>query len=167
MRSGALITAHLALDQGREVFAVPGAINAPNSAGCNGLIRDGEAALVTNPRDIARELGGGLRRLPRTASGRSWGSFRGKTREPVGPDFAAAGGIVRACTTAAGRKTPHPGRAQRGAPPDRAGRAGRRRARPEDILERTDLPAARVMTALTLLELDGVLARESGRIVIQ
>ena len=38
---------------------------------------------------------------------------------------------------------------------------------PEDILERTDLPAARVMTALTLLELDGVLARESGRIVIQ
>ena len=38
---------------------------------------------------------------------------------------------------------------------------------PEDILERTDLPVARVMTALTLLELDGVLARESGRIVIQ
>lgn len=38
---------------------------------------------------------------------------------------------------------------------------------PEGILEVTDLPASRVMTALTMLELDGVLARENGRIVIR
>ena len=38
---------------------------------------------------------------------------------------------------------------------------------PEAILESTDLPAARVMTALTLLELDGVLTREGGRVRIR
>ena len=51
-RSGALITARTALEQGRDVYAVPGAINAPASRGCNRLIARGEAALVTQSRDI-------------------------------------------------------------------------------------------------------------------
>ena len=55
-RSGALITAEHAVRQGRDVFAVPGGIDAPNSAGCNALIRD-YATLVTRPGDILEEYG--------------------------------------------------------------------------------------------------------------
>lgn len=51
-KSGALISADLALDQGRDVFAVPGDINRVNSAGCNLLIRQGAAELVQTPADI-------------------------------------------------------------------------------------------------------------------
>lgn len=51
-RSGALISADLALEQGRDVFAVPGDINRPSCAGCNRLIRQGAAELVQEPSDI-------------------------------------------------------------------------------------------------------------------
>jgi DNA processing protein len=55
-RSGALITASCAADQGREVLAVPGSIDSPSSEGCNALIRDG-AGLVTSARETAEALG--------------------------------------------------------------------------------------------------------------
>lgn len=51
LRSGALITARHALDQGREVFAVPGPVGSPGAAGCNELIRQG-AGLLTSARDL-------------------------------------------------------------------------------------------------------------------
>ena len=56
-RSGALITAATALEQGREVFAVPGPFDAPMSRGCNGLIREG-AGLVCEARDGASDCAG-------------------------------------------------------------------------------------------------------------
>ncbi len=54
-KSGAMITADFAADQGREVFAVPGSILTPSSAGCHALLKDG-AHLVTDVDDILTEL---------------------------------------------------------------------------------------------------------------
>jgi DNA processing protein len=54
-RSGALITSKFALEQDREVFAVPGSINSPASRGPNKLIQQG-AKLVTSADDVIEEL---------------------------------------------------------------------------------------------------------------
>jgi len=54
-RSGSLITANMAADQGKHLFAIPGQIDHPSSSGCNELIRDG-ATLVSDPGQILEEL---------------------------------------------------------------------------------------------------------------
>ncbi len=61
-RSGSLITARIAAEQGREVFAVPGSPLDPRAAGANGLIKQG-AALITEAADVSNAV-----------CGRSWAS---------------------------------------------------------------------------------------------
>jgi DNA processing protein len=56
-RSGALLTAAAAIDCGRDLYAVPGPIDAAGSRGCNRLIADHHAALLTSPAALLHQIG--------------------------------------------------------------------------------------------------------------
>jgi DNA processing protein len=90
-RSGSLITARLAGEQGREVFAVPGSPMDPRSGGPNHLIRDG-ATLIESADDVLRGLSDLLRR---PLGERRRDTFGGAPAEPPGePDLERARRLV-------------------------------------------------------------------------
>lgn len=157
-RSGALITARAALDQGRDVYAVPGALDAPQSAACNALIEKGEAALLRNPEALVRTYSG-LLPAPH-------GEYRAM-RTVRAPKKAQT-------THPTPQKMEKPVSPASGALPDSLSGDERRIAElvqqgvgtPEDLIERCGLPAPRVMSLITMLEMDGILRREKGRLVL-
>lgn len=64
-KSGALITADMALDENRALYAIPGDISRKSAQGCNHLIRSGAARLITSGADVLEDLQGQLRGLLR------------------------------------------------------------------------------------------------------
>ena len=141
-RSGALITARLAAEAGREVFAVPGSIHNPLARGCHRLIRDG-ASLVEH----AQEVIGALAPL----AGNLAEALRRRLHDPIA---LAAGGVSAS--------------ADGGDPPDpdyqRLWQAmGHDPTGMDRLVERSGLTTAELSSMLLVMELEGRVVSEHGR----
>jgi DNA processing protein len=149
VRSGALITAGWALEQGRECFIVPGPIDAPASAGCLAFLRafPGQTRVVCGIAELVEDLG--LARDDRDAPGED-----GSPSHSSGPSPAAPAANAAAALASLG-------------PVERAV-AERVAAGPttaDEIAGATHLSGTVVLSALTLLELRGLVVGSWGRYV--
>jgi len=134
IKSGTAITVRYALDQGREVFAVPGPIDSPTSAGPHRLIQDG-AKLVQDVEDILQELPA-LRQAP-------------------GPLLAPAAATTRVAEAAG---------AARAIPEDPLlPLLGSEPLQLEELVQAARLPVHEVLARLTLLELQGLVQELPGK----
>ncbi len=148
--SGALITAGTAIEQGRDIYAVPGPIDAPGSVGCNRLIRDG-AGLVMEAWDV---LGGYEGRFPGKLQ-------RREDREQPLP----LGGQVRPQAEAK-PVAPTLDLSQHSLTDDQLALlrllSEEEPALVDDLIETSGIPARRVLSALTVLALEELVAQHSG-----
>ena len=131
---GAMITARFAGEQGRLIFAVPGRIDQPTSAGCHQLIRDG-ATLLTSVDDLLSELNylDGLR--PQRVGDRSSTRLGGTT--PAAENLSADENSILACFS------------------------GGEIVTSDSLVTRTGLPAQNVSAGLMMLELKRLIAKRS------
>ena len=100
-QSGSLITARMAADQGRDVFAIPGSIHAPMSKGCHQLIRDG-ARLVDSAADVLDELMPTIGRMAAPAGARQASQATGMLLDALGYDPVSADALALECGLDAG-----------------------------------------------------------------
>ncbi|MBE6918867.1 MAG: DNA-protecting protein DprA [Ruminococcaceae bacterium] len=157
--SGALITAHAAMEQGRDVFAVPGPIDSYASRGCNALIRDG-AGLVMEAWDV---LGGYQGRFPHRI-------HSDKAKLPQLPE----GGVMPEETEAVPvveLPVLDLKRNKEGLTDDQLRiirlldtKEGKLT---DEVAEESGLPIRRVLSALTVLEIDGYAAQCSARCFVR
>jgi len=141
LRSGSLITARLAMEGGREVFAVPGSIQSPQAKGCHELIRQG-AQLVESAQEILESLG-----LPVSP-----------TDSPAPPASAAGAAVPDAPESADGPDDPDPR-----SPHGRLLRAmGHDPVSLDTLVGRTGDAASVLGARLLELELQGLVARLPG-----
>lgn len=160
LRSGALITAHTALEQGRDVFAVPGPIDAPMSAGCIQLLREG-AGVAADSADILLHY---EHQYP--------GKLRlGPVEPPEHTGYRARMEEVQAREEARAQTAEEPERTLRlseesGLTDDQvhilqALQSGTMQT--EELIAMTQIPARRVLSALTMLQLEDYIREESGK----
>ena len=150
-RSGTLITARNALDQGREVMAVPGHPMDARAAGCNALIRDG-ALLVRNSADVAAAL------MSRPGEAPARSTELSANAGPIPAPRSAAGDAQRSAT---------PSRiADQGGPVNLESRILSRLTpsptEENDLIRDLGVPAAAACAAILSLELQGRLTRLAG-----
>jgi len=146
-RSGALITARLASEYNREVFAVPGRAQDPTSHGANALIRDGGAKLVTCLEDILVELG-----------------ETGAKLRPITTPVATAAASDQAAADA-GLAAHAPAPALSSAEQRVYDAIGAEPLLQELVIAAVHLPVGEVLAALTALELKGLIKRLPGQLV--
>ncbi len=185
VRSGSLITANRALEQGREVFAVPGNADAPNCFGSNALIRDG-ATLVSNGWEVLSEF---VARFPDKISAPG-------EKKPLAPIDEDEKPVYEAASPKGSAKPPVAAETGKGFAKLRVKNdrktVDKQKKRDyidlreqlselseaqlkivtaiegepthiDDIIERTGLDTSAVLAELTVLEIKGYIGRESGK----